>query len=289
MAREGNARPPSLVLVATPIGNLGDLAPRAIEVLRDATLVAAEDTRRTRALLTASGVPAGHRLLAVHAHNEREAAARVVACIAGGGTVAYVSDAGTPGVSDPGTALVQACVEAGLLVSTVPGPSSLLAALAVAGFPADRFVFEGFLPRKGRARAERLEAIADEARTVVCFEAPSRVAATLADLAGACGDGRRVAVARELTKLHEEVWRGTLGDGARRAKDHDPRGEHVIVVGPATTPPAEVDDETLDDAVRRGLERGLSAKDAAAAAAAELGVPRRRAYDAAIARRRPTP
>jgi 16S rRNA (cytidine1402-2'-O)-methyltransferase len=289
VAEDGDGRRPALVLVATPIGNLGDLSPRAVDTLRHATLIAAEDTRRTRTLLSASGIPAGGRLLAVHAHNEREVAGRVVACIAGGGTVVYVSDAGTPGVSDPGTALVQACHEAGLAVSTVPGPSALLAALAVAGFPADRFVFEGFLPRKGRARTERLHAIASEERTVVCFEAPRRIATTLGDLAGACGDDRPVVVARELTKLHEEISRGVLGDAARRAKDHDARGEHVIVIGPSVVRPTAVDDATVDDAVRAALDRGLSPRDAAASAAADLGVPKRRAYDAAVTLRHARP
>lgn len=283
MTEDGDGPRPGLVLVATPIGNLGDLAPRAVDVLRHATLIAAEDTRRTRALLTASGIHAGGRLVAVHAHNEREAAARVVACIEGGGTVAYVSDAGTPGVSDPGTALVQACHEAGVRVSTVPGPSAVLAALAVSGFPADRFVFEGFLPRKGRERRERLHAIAGETRTVVCFEAPGRVAGTLADLADACGEDRPVTVTRELTKLHEETWRATLGDAARRAKERDARGEHVIVVGPALEIAPPVDDVDVDAAVRHALDRGLSPRDAAASVASELGVAKRRAYDAAVA------
>lgn len=286
MIEDDDGRRPGLVLVATPIGNLGDLSPRAVDTLRHATLIAAEDTRRARTLLSASAVPAGGRLLSLHAHNEREAAGKVVACIERGGTVAYVSDAGTPGVSDPGTALVQACHEAGVRVSTVPGPSAVLAALAVAGFPADRFVFEGFLPRKGRERAQRLHAIAGETRTVVCFEAPGRVASTLADLAAACGDDRPVAVTRELTKLHEETWRATLGDAARRANERDPRGEHVIVVGPAASVVIPVDDAEVEAAVRDAFDRGLSPRDAAAAVASELGVPKRRAYDAAVALRR---
>ncbi|HEY7137004.1 MAG TPA: 16S rRNA (cytidine(1402)-2'-O)-methyltransferase [Acidimicrobiia bacterium] len=275
----------ALVLVATPIGNLADLSPRAVETLRDATLIAAEDTRRTRALLSHEGIAAGGRLVAVHAHNEREAARRIVECVAGGGVVAYVSDAGTPGVSDPGTALVRACVDAGLTVSAVPGPSALLAALVVSGFPTDRFVFEGFLPRKGRAREERLATIATETRTVVCFESPNRVAATLADLARVCGADREVAVARELTKLHEETWRGLLGDAVERTAGATARGEHVVVVAPAPPQVHEVDDDTLDRALRAALDGGSSARDAAAGVAAELGVPKRRAYDAAVSLR----
>ncbi len=276
-----------LVVVATPIGNLGDLSPRAVETLRDADLIAAEDTRRTRALLTHAGVPARGRLVALHAHNERQALARVVERIAAGDVVAYVTDAGPPGVSDPGQALVRACVDADLDVSTVPGPSAVLAALVVSGLGADRFVFEGFLPRKGRERARRLAAIAGETRPVVLFEAPGRVAATLRDVADACGAERPVAVARELTKLHEEVWRGPVGEAAERAARDEPRGEHVVVVGgrEGDDGPA-VDEDTLDTALRDALDDGLSARDAAARVAAALAVPKRRAYERATALRR---
>jgi 16S rRNA (cytidine1402-2'-O)-methyltransferase len=275
-----------LVVVATPIGNLGDLSPRAVETLRDADVIAAEDTRRTRALLTHAGVPAAGRLVALHAHNERHALARVVERIAAGDVVAYATDAGTPGVSDPGFALVRACIDAGLEVSTVPGPSAALAALVVSGLGADRFVFEGFLPRKGRARAERLAAIAGETRPVVCFEAPGRVAATLRDLAGACGPDRPVAVARELTKLYEEVWRGPVGEAAERAGHDEPRGEHVIVVGGRAPDERDTtDDETLVAALRDALADGLSTRDAAARVADDLAVPKRRAYERATALR----
>ena len=276
-----------LVLVGTPIGNLGDLAPRAVAALRDATVIAAEDTRRTRALLSHAGVRAGGRLRSVHAHNERDRAAELVDAIRGGATVAYVTDAGMPGISDPGEQLVHACVEAGLAIEVVPGPSAALTALVVSGLPTDRFVFEGFLPRKGRARAERLAAIASERRTVVCFEAPARIAATVADLAEACGPDRAVVIARELTKLHEEVWRGRLGEAATRLQAVEPRGEHVLVLAPA--PPAvmaEIDDDTLAAALDDAMEGGASARDAAATVASRFGVARRRAYDMAAARRR---
>ena len=201
-----------LVLVATPIGNLGDLSPRAVEVLRDSDLIAAEDTRRTRALLTHSGVPAAGRLRAIHGHNENAGAQTVVDAVHAGKRVAYVTDAGMPGVSDPGERLVRACLDAGLAVEVVPGPSAVLTALVLSGFPTDRFVFEGFLPRRGAARRERIAALVSERRTTVLFEAPNRVLATLSDLLAACGPLREVAVARELTKLYEEVWRGELSD-----------------------------------------------------------------------------
>jgi 16S rRNA (cytidine1402-2'-O)-methyltransferase len=270
----------ALILVGTPIGNLDDLSPRAVDALRTADVIAAEDTRRTRALLSHAGIAAGRRLRAVHARNEAAATARVVDEVRGGARVAVVTDAGMPGISDPGAVLVRACLDAGLPVETVPGPSSVLAALVLSGLPTDRFVFEGFLPRKGRARAARLSAIADEPRTTVLFEAPARVRATLADLVAACGPDRPVALARELTKVFEEVWRGTLANAVRHVERVEPRGEHVIVVGPAAERPPAGDAE-VDAAVRAALADGRSARDAAADVADALGVARRRAYAAA--------
>ncbi len=270
----------ALVLVATPIGNLGDLSPRAVEVLRDADVIAAEDTRRTRALLTYAGVPAAGRLRSIHAHNERAGAQTVVDAVSAGKRVAYVTDAGMPGVSDPGERLVRACLDAGLVVEVVPGPSAVLTALVLSGFPTDRFVFEGFLPRRGPSRRERITALAGEGRTTVVFEAPNRVLATLSDLLAACGPFREVAVARELTKLHEEVWRGELSEALGSVGGKEPRGEYVIVLGPAPEPPAASDDE-VDAHVQAALGEGLSTRDAAARVARDLRVPRRRVYDTA--------
>jgi len=269
-----------LILVGTPIGNLDDLSPRAVEALRTADVIAAEDTRRTRALLSHAGIPAGRRLRAVHGDNEAGAAVRIVSEIRNGVRVAVVTDAGMPGISDPGAALVRACVDAGLAVEAVPGPSAALTALVVSGLPTDRFAFEGFLPRKGRARAQRLAALAADTRTTVVFEAPTRLRATLADLAEACGADRAVAVARELTKAFEEVWRGTLAEATVHAERTEPRGEHVIVVGPAAAP-APAGDAEVEEAIRAALADGRSARDAATEVAAELGVPRRRAYSVA--------
>jgi 16S rRNA (cytidine1402-2'-O)-methyltransferase len=272
----------ALVLVATPIGNLGDLSPRATEELRGATVIAAEDTRRARALCSAIGIAAGNRLRAVHGHNERSEAHRVVDAIRGGARVVYVSDAGMPGISDPGEHLVRACVEAGCPVEVVPGPSALLTALVLSGLPTSRFHFEGFLPRKGSGRAERLLAIATAEVTTVCFEAPHRVAATLVDLLEACGPHRSVSVARELTKRYEDVVRGFLGDVARNAAAADAaRGEHVIVVGPAE-PAAAIDEPAVEQAARDALAGGATARDAAASVARDLRVSKRRAYDAVL-------
>ena len=259
-----------LVLVATPIGNLGDLSPRAVEALRDADVIAAEDTRRTRAGCSPTPeVPAAGRLRAVHAHNEQESAAWVVDAVRDGSQVAYVTDAGMPGISDPGERLVRACLDAGLAVDVVPGPSAVLTALVLSGFPTDRFVFEGFLPRRGVTRRERIGALVAEDRTVVLYESPRRVHATLTALLTACGPLREVAVARELTKLHEEVWRGTLDEAVGHVELTEPRGEHVLVLAPAPPPP-EANDDEVDAHVAAALAEGLSTRDAAARVARDL-------------------
>lgn len=272
----------ALVLVATPIGNLGDLSPRAVEELRGADVIAAEDTRHTRKLLTHASIAAAGRLRAVHAHNEQSEAQRIVDLVREGARVVYVSDAGTPGISDPGERLVRACVEEGLAVEVVPGPSAVLAALVVSGLPTTPFVFEGFLARKGGARTERIDAMLASAATTVILESPLRVAATLAELRDRLGGERRAVVARELTKLHEQVLRGTLAELAAAVVERAPRGECVLVVGPAE-PAAPVDDAAILSALVRALEAGSSRRDAAAGVAAELGVAKRRAYELAVA------
>jgi 16S rRNA (cytidine1402-2'-O)-methyltransferase len=274
------------VLVATPIGNLGDLSPRARAVLSTADLICCEDTRRTRALLSAMGItasgPDGDRLLSLHGHNEAARLERVAAAVAGGATVAVVSDAGTPGISDPGAWLAARVAERGETVSTVPGPSSVLGALVVSGLPADRFCVEGFLPRRGPERRRRIATLMADERSCVVLEAPGRVAALLAELA--TSDPRRpVAVVRELTKLHEEVWRGPVGDAATAFAARQLRGEVVLVIGGAPPPPPAGDAE-LDAAVRAALGEDPAAgpRQVADRVAASLGVPRRRAYEAAL-------
>ena len=275
-----------LVLVATPIGNLGDLSPRARAVLAEADLICCEDTRRTRALLSASGIsakgPTGDRLLSLHGHNEASRVDRVAAAVAGGATVAVVSDAGTPGVSDPGAWLAAQIAAAGGTVSTVPGPSSVLGALVVSGLPAERFCVEGFLPRKGPERRRRIGALMADARTTVVLEAPSRVAATLSELAAVDAE-RPAAVVRELTKVHEEVWRGALGEAAAVFAAREVRGEVVLVIGGAPAP-APADEGAVEGAVRAALDDDPSAgpRQVAELVAAALRVPRRRAYEAAL-------
>jgi 16S rRNA (cytidine1402-2'-O)-methyltransferase len=274
--------PGALVLVATPIGNLGDLSPRAVEALAGADAIACEDTRRTGRLLQHAGVTDRPPLLVVNDHTEARRVHEVLERLARGERVAVVTDAGMPGISDPGERLVAAAAEAGHVVEVVPGPSAAIAALVASGLPTARFVFEGFLARKGSGRSERLAELAGERRTVVLYEAPHRLAATLADLAAAFGGDRRVAVARELTKLHEEIWRGTLADAATWAAEASPKGEMVLVVdGADDAPPAG--DEAVVAALRERLAAGASTRDAVAEVSALLGVSKRRAYDLANA------
>ena len=270
----------TLVLIGTPIGNLGDLSPRAAEELARADAVACEDTRRTGRLLAHIGVRAP-ALLVVNDHTEAGAVVDVLARLDRGQRVAVVTDAGMPGISDPGERLVAAAAAAGHGVEVVPGPSAALAGLVASGLPTGRFVFEGFLPRKGSGRSERLAVVAAERRTVVLYEAPHRLARTLVDLAEACGPTRRVVLARELTKLHEELWRGSLGAAVERCDEVEPRGEYVLVLDGAPEP-AAADDDDIRSALATAREGGATTRDAVSNVAAALGVSRRRVYDLAI-------
>lgn len=283
MSAAGRPQAPGrIVIVGTPIGNLGDLSPRAAASLASADVIFCEDTRRTRALLSAAAIPAP-RLVASHQHNEEGSAARAVAAAAGGATVAVVSDAGMPGISDPGEALVRAAAAAGIPVQVVPGPTAFVAAVVASGLPSARFCFEGFLPRRGGERRARLRRLAAETRTTVLYEAPHRVARTLADLAEACGPERPVAIGRELTKLHEELWRGTLAEAAGRAAAVEPRGEWVLVVGGAPAEPAAGPAEAdIAAALRARLEAGAGRREAVVAVAAELDVPKREVYRVSV-------
>ena len=268
-----------LVLVGTPIGNLDDLSPRAVAAMRDADVVVCEDTRRTGRLLQAAGVRA-RGLVAVHDHNEVHQIGPLLERMRRGETVAVVTDAGMPGISDPGERLVRATAEAGIEVVVVPGPSAAIAGLVASGLPTGRFAFEGFLPRSGSGRTARLAALRDERRTIVLYEAPHRLARTVADLAAALGGTRRCALARELTKLHEEVWRGTLDDAVERCANVEPKGELVIVVDGAPDVAPATDDE-LRTALQRLLADGATTRDAVAEVAASFDVPKRRVYELA--------
>jgi 16S rRNA (cytidine1402-2'-O)-methyltransferase len=266
-----------LVLVATPIGNLHDITARAIDALRDADVICCEDTRHSSKLLQRIGVT-DKPLVIVNEHTEHDSRERIVAMVAAGKTVALITDAGSPGVSDPGERVVRAIIDAGLAVSATPGPSAAIMAVTLSGLPSGRFVFEGFLPRSGVERKERLEAVANESRTVVLYEAPHRLHKTLGDLETMCGANRRIAIAAELTKVHEEVWRGTLHDAVKRHAEGEPRGEFVLVLAGAE-PLAPPTDDELMAALRAEIESGVSRKDAASRVSARFGVSKRHVYE----------
>jgi 16S rRNA (cytidine1402-2'-O)-methyltransferase len=270
------AAPGTLLVIGTPIGNLDDLSERGKRVLGEVGVVAAEDTRRTGRLLARVG--ARPRLLSFFDANERERLPELLDLLRSGEDVGLVTDAGMPTISDPGYRLVAACADAGIAVEVVPGPSAAIAALAVSGLPSDRFAFEGFLPRSGSARSDRLAAVAADPRTTVLFESPRRVARTLDDLLEACGD-RRAVLCRELTKLHEEVLRGSLSELAATMRDRDLKGEVTLVVEGARERAAG----SVDDAVERARELvagGARKRDAAKDAARRTGVPARAVYEA---------
>jgi 16S rRNA (cytidine1402-2'-O)-methyltransferase len=269
--------PGILYVVATPLGNLGDLSLRAMEVLRAVPVVAAEDTRRTRGLLSHLG--ASPRLLSYHAHSEEPRLEVLLEILHDGRDVALVSDAGTPVVSDPGTDLVAAARASGVTVVPIPGPSAVATALSAAGLKGDRYLFLGFIPRKGSERARLLARAAAEEWSVVFFEAPPRLADLLEDLGRAAGDGRRAVVARELTKLHEEFRAGTLAELAGYYSEHPPRGEITIVLE-GTGAPAEPPDRT-GEAVEQAtllLAEGLTRREVVRRISETLGLPRNDAY-----------
>lgn len=270
-----------LLLAATPIGNLGDASDRLREVLGSAAVIAAEDTRHTAGLLRLLGIESRPELVALHDHNERDRAAELVDRAAHEDVV-LVSDAGMPTVSDPGFRVVQLAAERGVRVSVIPGPSAVITALAVSGLPTDRFAFEGFIPRKSGERASALRALATDPRTLVFFEAPSRIAESLAALAEAFGADRPAAVCRELTKLYEEVKRGSLAELAEWASA-GVRGEIVIVVGGA--PKSQLTPEAALQEVQRLVSDGERLKDATRTVSEVSGISARELYAAALAAR----
>ncbi|KRF23851.1 16S rRNA (cytidine(1402)-2'-O)-methyltransferase [Phycicoccus sp. Soil803] len=275
-----------LVLAATPIGDPRDAAPRLAEEIATADVVAAEDTRRLRRLCNDLGITPSGAVLSYHEHNEASRTPELVERLRAGARVVVVTDAGMPSVSDPGYRLVDAAVTAGIRVTCVPGPSAVLMALAVSGLPVDRFCFEGFLPRKPGEKARGLAALADERRTMVFFEAPHRIDATLLAMAEAFGADRRAAVCRELTKTYEEVRRGGLAELAAWAAD-GLRGEITVVVAGAT--PAVTTVEEALPGIQERVLAGERLKDVCADVAAATGLSKKILYDAALAARRPAP
>ncbi len=271
----------TLYLVATPIGNLGDLSPRAVETLAAADFIAAEDTRVSLKLLNHFEIK--KPLVSYHEHNAASAGQAVLSRLLAGESCALVTDAGTPAISDPGEALVRLCAENGVTVTAIPGCCAAVNALAVSGLPTERFTFEGFLSVNKKSRREHLEGLKNETRTMIFHEAPHKLRPTLADLCAAFGPERRIALCRELTKLHEEVRRCTLGEAAEYYQEHDPRGEFVLVVAGAE--PKQAAAVTLEEGAAQVLalaESGVRLKDAAREVAEHTGLGRNALYAAAL-------
>ena len=274
----------TLYLVPTPIGNLGDISQRMADTLEQVDFIAAEDTRVTVKLLNHLGIK--KPMTAYHRHNLDTAGPAVLNRLLAGESCALVTDAGTPAISDPGEDLVALCAGAGVQVCAIPGPCALSTALSVAGLPTARFTFEGFLPQNKKNRRARLEALREEERTMVFYEAPHKLSATLEELAQVLGADRRAVLCRELTKLHEEILRTTLGELAAEYRQREPRGEFVLVVEGAA--PQEEEQADLDGALARVealRAQGLSLKQASAQAAAEFGCRRRELYDLTVGKR----
>jgi 16S rRNA (cytidine1402-2'-O)-methyltransferase len=284
----------TLYIVGTPIGNLEDLSPRAARILREVELIAAEDTRAAKVLLAhadaAGGVNPARRVVSFFEGNEAERAAELAEALHAGRRVAVISEAGMPGVSDPGARAVAAAIAAGARVEVIPGPSAALAALVASGLPTSRFVFLGFPPREAGARRELFGTLRGEVSTMIFYEAPDRVADTLADLAAALGGARRASLARELTKLYEEHVRGPLAELAARYAEAAPRGECTLVVeggaGAAAAAAAAID---VEAELRRLLDQGLGPRDAAARLVIVTGKPRRHLYQLALSLQRTKP
>ena len=271
-----------LYLVPTPIGNLGDISPRCRETLEQADFIAAEDTRVTLKLLNYLGIKKS--LVSYYEHNKAFKGSVILDRILSGETCALVSDAGSPAISDPGEDLVRLCAENGVSVCAIPGPCAVITAISISGLPTGRFCFEGFLSTAKKSRREHLESLKNETRTMVFYEAPHKLLGTLEDMAEHFGADRRISLCRELTKLHEEVVRTTLGEAVERYTANSPKGEFVLVVDGAAPAQKEVP-TTLDAAqrVRDLMAEGISRKDAIKQTAKELGLPKNAVYDAALA------
>ena len=269
-----------LVIVATPLGNLGDISRRALELLSIADVIYCEDTRRSSTLFSAHSIAVNGRLRALHEHNEASLCDQVVAQVASGQIIIVISDAGTPGISDPGARVVAAVAAAGFVVTTVPGPSAVVAALTISGLPTERFAMEGFMPRKAGEREALYDQWLREPRTIVFYESPQRLAATLKEMVGPFGS-RRICVAREITKLHEEVLRATVAEIAELVNAREVLGE-IVVVLEGNLEIEVVDDELIRAALRDQVDEGASTRDAVSYVAESLGVAHRIVYQMAL-------
>ncbi|WP_199247373.1 16S rRNA (cytidine(1402)-2'-O)-methyltransferase [[Phormidium] sp. ETS-05] len=274
-------KPGILYLVGTPIGNLEDITFRALRILREVDLIAAEDTRHTGKLLHHFQIQKPQ--ISYHEHNLKQRGDQLVAKLLQGENIALVTDAGTPGIADPGTAIVQSCIEAGITVVPIPGPSAAIAALTVAGLPTERFVFEGFLPSKGKPRRERLQAIATETRTIILYEAPHRLVQTLEDLGENLDNQRHLVIARELTKLHEEFWRGSIGQAISHYQlDTKPQGEFTLIIAGKTPTHEPLSEEALKSELENLLKQGMSRSQATQHLSQAAALPRRQIYQLAL-------
>ncbi len=270
----------TLYIVGTPIGNLEDMTFRAIQVLRDVTAIAAEDTRHTGKLLQHFQI--GTPQISYHDHNRRSRLPDILNRLQQGQAIALVTDAGMPGISDPGYDLVKACADAGLPVVPIPGPSAVITALSAAGLPTDRFAFEGFLPPKGQERRDRLENLKAESRTLVFYEAPHRLQQTLQDFETAFGGDREIVLARELTKLHEEFWRGTITEAIAHYTQREAYGEFTLVLAGATTAPLVLSEDALKSELQSLIGQGISRSQASRQLAQQTSLPRRQLYQLAL-------
>lgn len=271
----------TLYIVGTPIGNLEDISFRAVRILQSVDLIAAEDTRHTGKLLHHFQVKVPQ--VSCHEHNQKQRIPELIEKLKAGKNIAVVTDAGMPGISDPGYEIVQACVDAGLLVVPIPGPNAAITALSAAGLPTERFIFEGFLPVKGKERKQRLEMLQTESRTIVLYESPHRVRKTLQDLTNSLGANRAIAVGRELTKLHEEFWRGTIGEALLYYETSaQPQGEFTLVVAGGTEPAEIISEVTLKTELENLLSQGMSRSEATKHLAKQTSVSRKKIYQLAL-------
>jgi 16S rRNA (cytidine1402-2'-O)-methyltransferase len=269
-----------LYIVGTPIGNLEDMTFRAVRILQAVDVIAAEDTRHTGKLLHHFQITTPQT--SYHEHNQQRRIPELIEQLHQGKAIALVTDAGMPGISDPGYELVKACVEGGITVVPIPGPSAAITALSAAGLPTDKFVFEGFLPAKGQERKQRLEAIASESRTLILYEAPHRLRQSLQDLAAVLGENRQIVLARELTKLHEEFWRGSIGDAIAHYTSREPQGEFTLLIAGVSLEKPQLSEATLKTELQNLLDQGLSRSEASRQLAQLTSLSRRHIYQLAL-------
>lgn len=278
---ETEAKSGTLYIVGTPIGNLEDISFRAVRILQSVDLIAAEDTRHTGKLLHHFQVKVTQ--VSCHEHNQKQRIPELIEKLKAGKNIAVVTDAGMPGISDPGYEIVKACVDAGLLVVPIPGPNAAITALSAAGLPTERFIFEGFLPVKGKERKQRIEMLQTESRTIVLYESPHRVRKTLQDLTNSLGENRAIAVGRELTKLHEEFWRGTIGEALLYYETSaQPQGEFTLVVAGGTEPAEIISEITLKTELENLLSQGMSRSEATKHLAKQTSISRKKIYQLAL-------